>query len=514
MIVTRDADIDRAVNADRLGRAAQHRPALHLDRAGLRRGADLRRVRRQAARAGRDPAPGRRRRHLQRRGRSDDLAGAGRHRLRAGRGRARRRGADPHRRQAQGRPRRLVRADRDRRRRPLDEGDARGDLRSGDPGDEGQGRRAGDRARQRHDLRPGLLGLRGGPRRGRADRAPGRGRALQRQRRAHQLQHPRAADGRLEELRDRRPPRRPGNPPLLPHRGADDPAPPDGEVGAGLVPVQRAQARRRPPPLHAAQRARAAQPPRARPAQADRVRRHRRPHALARPALGEPQPSPPDGPAGADQPGRPALGPGRLRDGRLLDGLGPVGRARERRAHRDDRDLDQLPAHGARGRRDLRVDPRPPQRPGRGAALRGLRRARPPAGDRDRQLPIFPARCAAGVTGHELLARRRRRSLDEPAIRRRCSTRLAPCIQSARDAARTSHKAHTQHALPANATAGAPTDQPKRRPRTLLRPMRTYVRARGGHDPARRRRRVLRLGRAAGRPGPARAPGGRSGPGS
>ena len=49
---------------DRLGRAAQHGPDLHLDRARLRRGADLRRVRRQAPRQGRDPAPGRRRRHL------------------------------------------------------------------------------------------------------------------------------------------------------------------------------------------------------------------------------------------------------------------------------------------------------------------------------------------------------------------------------------------------------------------------------------------------------------------
>ena len=51
MIVTRDADLERAVNADRLGRAAQHRPDLHLDRARLRRGAGLRRVRRQAPRA-------------------------------------------------------------------------------------------------------------------------------------------------------------------------------------------------------------------------------------------------------------------------------------------------------------------------------------------------------------------------------------------------------------------------------------------------------------------------------
>ena len=40
---------------DRLGRAAEHRPDLHLDRARLRRGADLRRVRRQAHREGRRP---------------------------------------------------------------------------------------------------------------------------------------------------------------------------------------------------------------------------------------------------------------------------------------------------------------------------------------------------------------------------------------------------------------------------------------------------------------------------
>ena len=82
--------------------------------------------------------------------------------------------------------------------------------------------------------------------------------ALQRQRRADQLQRPRPADGRLEELRDRRPPRRPGDPPLLPHRGGDDPAAADGEVGAGLVPLQRPQARLRPPHLPLPQRPRAA----------------------------------------------------------------------------------------------------------------------------------------------------------------------------------------------------------------------------------------------------------------
>ena len=265
MIVTRDADLERAVNATAWGGLLNTRSDLHLDRARLRRGADLRRVRRQAHGEGPDPAPGRRRRHLHRRGRRDDLAGAGRDRLRPGRGRARGRRPDPDRRQAQGRPRRLVRADRDRRRRPLDEGDARGDLRPGDPGDEGARRRAGDRARQRLHLRARLVGVRRRPRRGRADRPPDRGRALQRQRRADQLQRPRAADGRLEELRDRRPPRRPGDPPLLPHRGGDDPAAADGEVGAGLVPLQRPQARLRPPHLPLPQRPRAAQPARAEP---------------------------------------------------------------------------------------------------------------------------------------------------------------------------------------------------------------------------------------------------------
>ena len=47
------------------------------------------------------------------------------------------------------------------------------------------------------------------------------------------------------------------------------------------------------------------------------------------------------------------------------------GRAPERRADRDDQDLDQLPADDARGRRHLRADARPPQRPRRRAALRG-----------------------------------------------------------------------------------------------------------------------------------------------
>ena len=85
---------------------------------------------------------------------------------------------------------------------------------------------------------------------------------LQRQRRAGQLQRPRDADGRLEELRDRRPPRRAGDPPLLPHRVTDDPAPPAGEVRADLVPVQRPQAGRDPAPVPVPQRPRTAQPAR------------------------------------------------------------------------------------------------------------------------------------------------------------------------------------------------------------------------------------------------------------
>ena len=48
MIVTRDADIDRAANAAAFGGLAEHGPDLPFDRARLRRGAGLRRVRRQA----------------------------------------------------------------------------------------------------------------------------------------------------------------------------------------------------------------------------------------------------------------------------------------------------------------------------------------------------------------------------------------------------------------------------------------------------------------------------------
>ena len=57
-------------------------------------------------------------------------------------------------------PRRLLRADRPRRRRPLDEGDARRDLRPRRHRDEGARRRGGAPPRQRHPLRPRRLRLR------------------------------------------------------------------------------------------------------------------------------------------------------------------------------------------------------------------------------------------------------------------------------------------------------------------------------------------------------------------
>ena len=58
----------------RLGRDVQLRPGLHLGRAGLRRGAGLRRVRGQAERRGRRPAAGLRRRSRPQGRRRDDLA--------------------------------------------------------------------------------------------------------------------------------------------------------------------------------------------------------------------------------------------------------------------------------------------------------------------------------------------------------------------------------------------------------------------------------------------------------
>ena len=64
MIVLADADLERATNAAACGRARQHRPDLHVDRARLRRGADLRRIRLKLTEKVARAAPGHRRRAL------------------------------------------------------------------------------------------------------------------------------------------------------------------------------------------------------------------------------------------------------------------------------------------------------------------------------------------------------------------------------------------------------------------------------------------------------------------
>ena len=69
----------------------------------------------------------------------------------------------------------LLRADRAGRRRPLDDGDDRGDVRPDGPDHEGRRRRGGDPAGQRLAVRPRRLGVDQGPRPRRGDRAPARG---------------------------------------------------------------------------------------------------------------------------------------------------------------------------------------------------------------------------------------------------------------------------------------------------------------------------------------------------
>ena len=58
MIVLKSANVERAANAADVGSVRQRRPGLHLDRAPLRRGAGLRRVRRALHRRGQQPEPG------------------------------------------------------------------------------------------------------------------------------------------------------------------------------------------------------------------------------------------------------------------------------------------------------------------------------------------------------------------------------------------------------------------------------------------------------------------------
>ena len=160
-----------------------------------------------------------------------------------------------------------------------------------------------------------------------------------------------------------------------------------------VVPVQRAPARHRPAPLPLPQRARAPEPARLqapltndggidgltrwlglRWESAGRVALTVRPELINAAGL--------------------LSGPVAFAMVELFDRVGAVGEARARRADRDDQHLDQLPADRARGRGVLRVDPRPSQRPQRGAALRGDRRARPVARHGDRQLLDLPGRAA------------------------------------------------------------------------------------------------------------------------
>ena len=251
MIVTRDADLERAANATAFGGLAQHRPDLHLDRARLRRGAGLRRVRRQAHRA-----------------RSKRCARAPT--------------ATPTRAEvgAMTSPAQIdIVSDQVEDARAAGARILTGGRRKDGPGDWYEPTLIADVDHSMKVMREETFGpvipvmkvrdveeaielandttygLGSSVFAGDADEGERIARRieagpLQRQRRARQLQRPRPADGRLEELRDRGPPRRPGNPPLLPHRGADDPAPAAGEVGADLVPLQPPQARPDPAPLH------------------------------------------------------------------------------------------------------------------------------------------------------------------------------------------------------------------------------------------------------------------------
>ena len=101
---------------------------------------------------------------------------------------------------ADGRERPLLRADRAGGGRSLDALHDRGDLRADPAGDEGRRRPGGGEARQRRAIRAPGVGVDARHAERRADRPPGRGRGLLRQRRPAQLRRARAADGGLEGL--------------------------------------------------------------------------------------------------------------------------------------------------------------------------------------------------------------------------------------------------------------------------------------------------------------------------
>ena len=177
MIVLSDADVERAANSADLLLDAERRPDVHLDRARLRRGAGLRRVRRQGDREGPRAA---RRQARQGPGSvevgaitfppqldtiKDHVADA------VAEGRTRARPAATRRAGA----RALLRADGARRRRPHDEVHDRGDLRPDAADHEGRRRRGGRAPGQRLALRPRRLGVLARHRARRGDRpAPAR----------------------------------------------------------------------------------------------------------------------------------------------------------------------------------------------------------------------------------------------------------------------------------------------------------------------------------------------------
>ena len=106
------------------------------------------------------------------------------------------------------RERALLRADRARGRGPLHGVHARGDVRADGADHEGPRRRGGGAAGERLAVRAPGVGVDEGRGEGRAAGAPDRGRLGDRERRADQLRGARAADGRLEGVRPRHPPRR------------------------------------------------------------------------------------------------------------------------------------------------------------------------------------------------------------------------------------------------------------------------------------------------------------------
>jgi acyl-CoA reductase-like NAD-dependent aldehyde dehydrogenase len=156
---------------------------------------------------------------------------------------------------------RLVPAHVDRRRRPLDEGDGRRELRPRRRGDEGARRRRGGQARQRHPLRAERLGLRQDIR-GRSGGAPARGRDRERQRRPRRVPRLGRADGRLEGLRDRLSPRRVRDQEVRPAGVAGD-HPLRPEARGALLPVHREAPRAATPDRDLLQRPRLAPPARA-----------------------------------------------------------------------------------------------------------------------------------------------------------------------------------------------------------------------------------------------------------